>query len=92
MFIIREEIANMVTISVCVGSACHVKGSYNVLNSFQQLIEEYKLADKIDLKAVFCLGHCTERVSVKIGEDKIHSVSGTTARSFFEEEIIPLVG
>lgn len=78
----------MVSISVCVGSACHIKGSYNVLNTLQQLIEEYMLSDKVELKAVFCLGQCRESVSVMINEDKIYSVSGTTARGFFQKEIL----
>lgn len=81
----------MVTISVCVGSACHIKGSYNVLNVFQQMIEEYNISDRVELKAVFCLGHCTESVSVMVDDDNIFSVSGTTARSFFQNEIIPKI-
>jgi len=79
----------VIDLSVCVGSACHIKGSYNVINSFQQIIEEYKLADKVELKAIFCLGHCTEGVSVKIDDSEVYSVSGATARKFFETEVIP---
>lgn len=77
----------MVTISVCIGSACHIKGSYNVINTFQQLIEEHNLSEKIDLKAVFCIGRCRESVSVMVN-DEVYSVSGATARSFFQNEII----
>jgi NADH:ubiquinone oxidoreductase subunit E len=78
----------VIDLSVCVGSACHIKGSYNVINSFQQIIEEYKLADKVELKAIFCLGHCTEGVSVKIDDSEVYSVSGATARKFFETEVM----
>lgn len=79
----------MIDLSVCVGSACHIKGSYNVINNFQQIIEEYNLSDKVELKAIFCLGHCTEGVSVKIDDSEVYSVSGTTSRKFFEDEVIP---
>lgn len=75
-------------LKVCIGSACHIKGAYNVINAFQQLIEEYTLFDKVDLKAVFCLGHCTTAVSVQIDEGEVYSVSGPTARSFFEEQVV----
>ncbi|MCM8710680.1 (2Fe-2S) ferredoxin domain-containing protein [Clostridium sp. SYSU_GA19001] len=78
----------MITLSVCVGSACHIKGSYNIISTFQQIIEEYNLSDKIELKAVFCLGHCTENVSVKINDSEVYSVSGATARRFFETEVM----
>ena len=79
----------MISLNVCVGSACHVKGSYNVINTFQQLIEENNLSDKVEVKAIFCLGHCTEGVSVKIDDsDEVYSVSGTTAKQFFNTEVV----
>ena len=79
----------MIDLSVCVGSACHIKGSYNIINTFQQIIEEYNLSGKVELKAIFCLGHCTTGVSVKIDDSQVYSVSGTTARKFFETEVLP---
>ncbi|WP_346885966.1 (2Fe-2S) ferredoxin domain-containing protein [Clostridium sp. UBA4395] len=81
----------MVNLSVCIGSACHVKGSYNVINAFQQSIEQYNLSDKVGLKAVFCLGHCSDAVSVKIDDGEVFSVSGLTAKSFFKKEVLPRV-
>lgn len=76
-------------LKVCIGSACHVKGSYNVISAFQQLIEEYQVFEAVELKAVFCLGHCVEAVSVQIDEGEIYSVSGSTARSFFKDQVLP---
>ncbi len=78
-------------LKICIGSACHIKGSYNVISAFQQLIEEYKVFDKVELKAVFCLGHCTEAVSVQIDDGEIFSVSGATARTFFKEQVLTRV-
>ena len=43
----------MVNLSVCIGSACHIKGSYNMISMFQQMIEENQLHDKVELKGVF---------------------------------------
>ncbi|MGH4139494.1 (2Fe-2S) ferredoxin domain-containing protein [Clostridium sp.] len=78
----------MIDLSVCVGSACHIKGSYNVINNFQQIIEEYNLSEVVQLKAIFCLGHCTEGVSVKIDDSEVYSVSGSTSRKFFDAEVM----
>ena len=41
-------------INVCVGSSCHLKGSYDVLQTIKRLIEENNLGSKIELKASFC--------------------------------------
>ena len=38
----------MINVSVCIGSSCHLRGSYNVIQTFQHLIEENLLYDKID--------------------------------------------
>ena len=78
-------------INVCIGSACHLKGSYNVIVSLQQLIEEYQVADDVEINAVFCLGHCTEAVSVRIDDGDVQSVSGATAREFFTGKVLPVV-
>ena len=79
----------MIIIHVCIGSACHIKGSYKVINSLQQLTEEYGLADVVDTRAAFCLGHCTQAVSVKIDDGEVQSVSGATVRDFFINQVLP---
>ncbi|MDR3588215.1 MAG: (2Fe-2S) ferredoxin domain-containing protein [Negativicutes bacterium] len=82
----------MVNIEVCIGSACHLKGSYNVINSLQQLIEEYRLTARVEVSAAFCLGHCTEAVSVRIDSGEVQSVSGPTVREFFLTQVLPQAG
>lgn len=79
----------MLTISVCVGSACQIKGSYDVINRLQSLIKDHKVGDRVELKGAFCLGRCTPEVSVSIEEeDKIYSVSGENVDSFFIENVL----
>ena len=74
-------------IQVCIGSACHLKGAYNVINSFRQLISEKGLEDKVTLKAAFCLGHCTGAVSVQVDDGPVLSVCDRTVAQFFDEHI-----
>ncbi len=81
----------MITISVCIGSACHIKGSYNVINEFQQIIEQEHLGEKIEIKAVFCMGDCTKAVCVTVNNGETHSVSGSTAKDFFAAQVRPLL-
>lgn len=61
-------------IQICIGSACHLKGSYEVISKFQSLIKERDLLDKIELKSSFCLGNCSNAVSVKIGNSDVVSI------------------
>ena len=77
-------------IEVCIGSACHLKGSYNIINTFQQMVEEYHLADSVEVNAAFCFGHCAEAVSVRINNEEVQSVSGATARDFFLNRVLPI--
>lgn len=78
----------MKTINVCIGSACHLKGAYNVVNNLQKLVEEKNLADQITVKAAFCLGECTKAVSVKVDDQPIVSVSDKEVEEFFKEHIL----
>lgn len=73
-------------IKVCVGSACYVKGSHDVIEGFQKLIKVYHLEDKVELKAAFCLGKCTSAVSVMV-EDQVHSVRKEEVVEFFDEYV-----
>ncbi|MBB6216865.1 NADH:ubiquinone oxidoreductase subunit E [Anaerosolibacter carboniphilus] len=75
----------MVTIQVCIGSACHLKGSYNVINKLQSLVEEKGLKDQIIIKAAFCLGECTKAVSVKVNEGSVRGLTENDAEAFLDE-------
>ena len=81
----------MIKISVCIGSACHLNGAHNVVSSFQHMIEENNLHDKIELSASFCMKTCTNvGVSVKIN-DASYRIEEKKARLFFRENVLPLV-
>ena len=77
----------MIELNVCIGSSCHLKGSYNVIQAFQQLVEENNLHDKVEMKAQFCMKNCQQGVSVSIG-DEVFSVSPETVREFFRTTVM----
>ncbi len=77
----------MLDICICVGSACHLKGSYEVIDKLKECVKKNNLENKITIKAAFCLGNCTEAVSVKMN-DNIYSVEPSTAEEFFNEKVI----
>ena len=80
----------MIKLSVCIGSACHVQGANNVIVTFQHMIEEYGLHDRIDFTASFCMRQCAMRnVGVRLN-DVEYRVKAEEARSFFKENVLPL--
>ena len=58
-------------VKVCVGSSCHLKGSYDIIQKVKELIEKNKIEDKVELKASFCLGNCSNGVSMEIDGELI---------------------
>ncbi len=80
----------MLKITVCIGSACHVKGSKQVVEQLQQLITENDLKEKVDLRGTFCLGNCAEGVNVSIG-DRLYSLGPEAIGDFFKTEVLQKV-
>lgn len=78
----------MTTITVCIGSSCHLKSSYDVVNKFQRLIKENNLENSVTIKASFCLGSCIQAVCVKINDGPINSVNRENLESFFKKNIL----
>lgn len=79
-------------LSVCVGSSCHLKGSYDVIETFKKLIADKQLESDIELRACFCLGRCSDGVAVKADGNYILNVNGANAEQKFVDEILPLLG
>lgn len=78
-------------ICVCIGSSCHLKGSYDVIKKLEELIEKHNLKDKVVLKGNFCLGHCDQGVTVKVNDNFLQNVNKDNVEEKFLKEILPLV-
>ncbi|AFK86557.1 MULTISPECIES: (2Fe-2S) ferredoxin domain-containing protein [Thermoanaerobacterium] len=75
-------------ITVCVGSSCHLKGSYDVINKLKEMIKNYGIEDKVELKADFCMGNCLRAVSVKIDGGACLSIKPNSVERFFKEHVL----
>lgn len=74
-------------VQICIGSACHLKGSYQVIQTLKGLIESEGLEEQVTLKSSFCLGACSGSVSVQIDSLPVEAVLPDTAATFFENRI-----
>lgn len=78
-------------LKVCVGSSCHLKGSYDVIEKFKEILKKYEVEDIVELQASFCLGHCSEGVTVKADEKFLLNVNADNAEEIFISEVLPEV-
>ena len=75
------------TITICIGSSCHLKGSREIVQKLESLINLHKLTDKVELNGSFCMGECVSGVSVKLNE-QLFSLTPDNTETFFEEEVL----
>jgi len=65
----------MMTVTVCVGSSCHVKGARDIIARFNDFLTKQGLAEKVELKGTFCMERCGEGINWKIDEEIFSSSS-----------------
>lgn len=78
----------MAKITICIGSACHLRGAHAVLNAFCALVEKYQIAATVDLAGSFCQGHCTEGVVIKVDDELITGVSPDKVFAIFQTKVL----
>ncbi|MEG1519462.1 MAG: (2Fe-2S) ferredoxin domain-containing protein [Clostridia bacterium] len=81
----------MVKLEVCMGTACHLRGSRQVIEELQSLITKNNLKDKIDFCGKFCLGQCDNKgVSISLN-GKEYDVMPNEVLNFFNETVMAQV-
>ncbi len=74
-------------VTICIGSACHLKGSREIIQKLQSLVAQNGLSGKVDLNGAFCSGNCVNGVCVTV-DGTLFSVQPDNAEAFFEKEIL----
>ena len=82
----------MIKVSVCIGSACHLKGSYKIISQLKEKITQHHLENDVTVNASFCLGECSsEGVSVKIDDNVVTGVTLENFEQFFENNVLAAI-
>lgn len=78
----------MITVTVCVGSSCHIKGAREVITRFNDLLKAHGLEKHVELKGSFCMERCGEGVNWQINDEPLISVDVDEAVKTFEQRIV----
>ena len=82
------EVKGMITVSVCLGSACHLKGANGVLDAFLALIDRYQAQATVQMAGNFCQGRCTEGVVVQIDDLILTHVTKDQVHELFMKYVL----
>ena len=74
-------------VTICIGSACHLKGSREIIQKLQGLVAKNGLGDKVDLNGAFCSGNCVKEGVCVTVDGTLFSVKPEDCSQFFEKEI-----
>jgi NADH:ubiquinone oxidoreductase subunit E len=77
----------MLTVTICVGSSCNLRGSDDLASSLQQLIEKEHLEARVDIVGAFCMDACSKGISVRAGDRQFSGIRPDEAEDFFYREI-----
>lgn len=76
-------------VQVCIGSSCHLKGSYEIVKLLETALKEHALEDKVTLSGSFCMGKCNrEGVTVSVDDEIFTGVTPAGFAEFFEKNIL----
>ncbi len=79
----------MVTVEICIGSACYVKGSSQLIDVVKQLLEEKGWQDQVELKGCFCIKSCQYHLGLGVRVDGrlVENVTLANCRTLVEKEL-----
>jgi len=81
----------MITVTVCVGSSCHIKGAREMIARFNDFLTKENLGDKVELKGSFCMEHCGEGINWQINDEIFSSSSVEDGAEMFQKKVLGLL-
>ena len=79
-------------IQICVGSACHIKGSYRIVELMNKAVNDYGLQDEVTLAGSFCIGRCNPvGVTVQVDDDIHTGITPENFKDFFYENVLSVL-
>jgi NADH:ubiquinone oxidoreductase subunit E len=80
------------TIEICLGSSCHVKGSKRIFDLVEKAIKDNKLEKKVKIAGTLCLGQCgSDGANMKIDEEILTGVKVENFDEIFKTKVLDVV-
>ena len=80
----------MLSVKICIGSSCHVKGSQALIEKFQKKMKEYGCEKEIDFVGSFCTGKCNRvGVTFTIDNEVYTGITTDNFNEFFTDTVLP---
>ncbi|MDD4294312.1 MAG: redox-sensing transcriptional repressor Rex [Candidatus Omnitrophica bacterium] len=89
--VVDGEDAKKHELRICMGSACHQLGAFDVLQAMKNFLKQYNVENRVHLKGAFCLGHCAEGIAVTLDDQLIKGVRIENVEEKFVNEILPVI-
>ncbi len=83
----------MVTIEICMGSACYTRGADQVITQVQQKIADHGWQDRVLLKGSFCMKFCEhdQGLGIRINGEPMLGCNLVTAADAVEAKVSELL-
>jgi NADH:ubiquinone oxidoreductase subunit E len=78
----------MITVTVCVGSSCHIKGAREMISRFNDFLAKEGIEDKVELKGSFCMERCGEGINWMFGDEILSSPTAEKGAQMFRKKVL----
>ena len=78
----------MITVTVCVGSSCHIKGARDMIGRFNDFLTKEGLSDRVELKGSFCMELCGEGINWMFDDEVLSSPSAEEGAEVFRKKVL----
>lgn len=85
----EERAEGVLKIRICMGSSCHLKGSYEVVKRLREL---FKDRNDVELLGSLCMNNCSKGINVEVNGKIVSKLTPENAAEVVLREIRKLKG
>ena len=87
--LIVEKENIVMTLTVCIGSSCHLKGSEKIVELARDLIIQNGVGDDVILSGCFCAARCNRTgVTVSVDDEVFEGITPEGFTDFFNKNVL----